>query len=114
MFGLPDSANVMPHELRGADVVGFVVLTYNFFEQGFIPQLAVHLDHRRSGVASELLRAAEAECRAPKRFASVISSNEVAQVVLQRAGFERSGVIENPDPDDPEYIDFKPVAEHER
>lgn len=89
----------------GSDgVLGFVVLTHNFFEQGFIPLVIVAQEHRRRGIALQLLRAAESACRTAKLFTSTNRSNVAAQALLSKAGFIRSGIIENLDLDDPELV----------
>jgi ribosomal protein S18 acetylase RimI-like enzyme len=93
--------------VSGGAIVGFIVLTYGFFEQGFIPLVVVAQAHRRTGIGLHLLRAAESGCRRPKFFTSTNSSNAAAQALLSKAGFVRSGIIENLDSHDPELVYFK-------
>jgi len=95
--------------VRDGSVVDFVVLTHGFFEQGFIPLIVVAETHRRRGIGLQLLRAAESRCRTPRLFASTNSSNVTAQRMLSKAGFVRSGTIENLDAADTEVIYFKRV-----
>jgi len=95
-------------------LAGFVVLTHEFFEQGFVSLVVVAREFRRRGVGSVLVRAAEAECRTEKLFSSTNASNLAAQALLEKAGFVRSGVVENLDVADPEFIYFKVRQEHER
>ncbi|CAG1003817.1 diamine N-acetyltransferase [Burkholderiales bacterium] len=94
----------------GDEVAGLVVLRHDFFDQGFIPLVLVGAAHRRQGLALRLLAAAEAKCRTEKLFASTNASNTAAQALLERAGFVRSGVVENLDAQDPEWVYFKPVG----
>ena len=62
---------------------------------------------RRRGVARRLLGAVEVRCDRPKLFTSTNASNGAAQALFERAGFVRSGVIENLDEGDPESVFFK-------
>jgi ribosomal protein S18 acetylase RimI-like enzyme len=95
--------------VTGGSVVGFVVLTHSFFEQGFIPLVVVATTHQRRGVGLRLLAAAEAACNTAKLFTSTNASNAAAQELLSKAGFVRSGIIENLDAHDPELVYFKAV-----
>jgi ribosomal protein S18 acetylase RimI-like enzyme len=88
-------------------VLGYVVLTHDFFGHGFISVVVVSPAHRRTGVGLKLLSAAEAVCRSPKLFTSANLSNLPSQKLILKAGFQRSGVIENLDEDDPELIYVK-------
>ncbi len=69
--------------------------------------IVVASPHRRRGVGLRLLREAEAQCTSRKLFTSANASNEGAQALFRRAGFVRSGIIENLDPGDPEVIYFR-------
>lgn len=91
----------------GEAIVGFVVLNYSFFGFGFIPLIVVAPPHRRRGIAMRLLSEAELRCSSYKLFTSTNASNEAAQALFVRAGFVRSGAIENLDKDDPEVVFFK-------
>jgi len=95
----------------GARVRGFVVLEHGLFGHGFIPLLGVAPDARRQGLALRLLGAAEAACRTAKLFTSSNASNAAARALFERAGFVRSGTIENLDAGDPELVYFKAVPE---
>lgn len=93
----------------GGEVRGFVVLNYTFFGFGFIPLVVVGEGSRRAGIGLRLLAAAEARCASTKLFTSTNASNATAQRLLEQAGFQRSGVVENLDDGDPEIVYFKPV-----
>jgi ribosomal protein S18 acetylase RimI-like enzyme len=92
-----------------ARVLGFVVLNYRFFSFGFIPLIAVAASHRRRGLGLRLLSEAELRCTSHKLFTSTNLSNSAAQALFTRAGFIRSGVVENLDQVDPELIFFKEI-----
>ena len=91
-------------------VAGFLVLEHGLFGHGFVPLVCVRPDERRRGHALGLFAAAQARCRTAKLFTSANASNFAAQALFARAGFVRSGTIENLDADDPELVYFKPVA----
>ena len=93
--------------------VGFVVLNYGFFNFGFIPIVVVAGSHRRHGVGLRLLSEAEGECKSSKLFASTNASNTPAQALFAKAGFIRSGVVENLNDNDPEVIYFKECERHD-
>lgn len=85
-------------------VVGFAVLDHSFYGNAFLALLVVRADVRRKGHGLALLHAAEARARTPKLFTSTNQSNLPMQRLLDTAGFERSGLIENLDPGDPELV----------
>lgn len=88
-------------------VLGYVVLAHDFFEHGFVSLVVVSPMHRRKGVGLQLLSAAEAACKTPKLFTSTNHSNLASQQLILKAGFQRSGVVENLDDDDPELVYVK-------
>lgn len=90
----------------GDEVVGFVVLNYTFFGFGFIPLLVVAQRHRRRGIGHRLVAEVQLRCKSRKLFSSANASNAAALALFARAGFTRSGIIENLDEGDPEVIVF--------
>lgn len=102
---LADGACVVAFD--GSELVGFALWDHAFFGCGFVSLLVVAKGHRRRGIGLRLLKAAEARCRTAKLFSSTNASNEAAQALFVRAGFVRSGVVENLDSDDPEIVFFK-------
>ena len=56
-----------------------------------------------------LMKCAESECK-KELFASTNQSNEPMQGLLKKLGFERSLIIYNVDPGDPELIYFKRIT----
>jgi GNAT superfamily N-acetyltransferase len=91
----------------GGEVVGYAVLSYTFYRQGFVEMLYVHAGRRRSGAGTALLRELEGLCRTAKLFTSTNLSNLPMQALLKRLGYEPSGVIHNLDEGDPEIVYFK-------
>lgn len=104
------NGSVIAASVDGA-IVGFVVLEYTFYRNGFIALVAVAPEARRSHHGLALLAAAEQSCRTPKLFTSTNRSNQAAQALLLSAGFVPSGQIDNLDaPHDPELVYFKTVS----
>lgn len=95
--------------MAGDDVVGYGVLVYTFFANGFVDLLYVHPAQRRTGVGAALMRHFEAICRTEKLFTSTNLSNLPMQALLNRLGYTLSGVIHNLDEGDPEIVYFKRV-----
>jgi GNAT superfamily N-acetyltransferase len=60
-------------------LLGYAVLEYTFFEQGFVSLLYVRDEHRRSGVGTALMRYLESICRTRKLFTSTNLSNRPMQ-----------------------------------
>ena len=87
--------------------LGFAVLEYNFFGNGFISLVCVANAHRGKGVALSLVMELARRCVTHKLFTSTNTSNASAQRLFARAGFVRSGIVENLDPGDPELVFFK-------
>ena len=97
--------------LAGDQPLGFGVLEYSFFGNGFIPLICVATRHQGNGVGLALLSELEQSCLTPKLFTSTNASNRAAQRLFSRAGFSRSGTVENLDEGDPEFIYFKVVPQ---
>ena len=93
--------------VAGGEVVGYVVLNYTFYQQGFVDMLHVRDDRRRRGAGAALMRHVESLCRTPKLFTSTNLSNLPMQSLLASLGYELSGVIHNLDEGDPELVYFK-------
>ena len=85
-------------------IAGYVALDYTFYANGFVSLLFVREEARRRGIGEALMRHAMASCRTPKLFTSTNLSNVPMQRLLAKLGFERSGVINNLDPGDPELV----------
>ena len=96
--------------VAGGTVVGYGVLSYTFYDNGFVEMLYVRAEHRRRGAGEALLRRMESLCRTPKLFTSTNLSNLSMQSLLAKLGYELSGVIHNLDEGDPEIVYFKRVG----
>ncbi|MFC8075599.1 GNAT family N-acetyltransferase [Streptomyces sp. NPDC057307] len=84
--------------------LGYAVLEYTFFEQGFLTLLMVSPDARRRGVGAQLLTAVEAVCTTPKLFTSTNVSNHPMRRLLNHAGWRRAGILHGLDEGDPELF----------
>lgn len=91
------------------EVLGFGILNYTFFQQGFVPLLVVGMGSRRIGVGKALLSELERRCVKPKLYISANRSNVPAQCLFEQCGFVASGYIENLDLGDDELLFFKPI-----
>lgn len=109
----PERADFIAESIAGGEcliaeirpeVTGFIVLNYSFFGFGFIPLLVVSPRHRRRGIARRLVSEVQLRCKSRKLFTSANASNTAALALFARAGFTRSGVIENLDEGDPEVV----------
>lgn len=63
--------------------------------------------HQQRGAGLRLLAAAGAACQTPRLFTSTNPSNLAAQKLMLKAGFVRSGQIDNLDEHDPELVYVK-------
>lgn len=88
-------------------VVGYAVLEYSFYEQGFISMLYIHPEYRRQGAGMMLMQHLESICQTPKLFTSTNLSNLPMQALLAKLGYKLSGVVHHLDEDDPELIYVK-------
>ena len=76
-------------------VVGYGILDYSFFGQGFIATLLIDRDHRRQGWGTGLLRHFEQACKTKKLFTKVDKSNAAFRALLEKLDYRPSGQIEN-------------------
>ncbi len=88
-------------------VLGYGVLEYTFFENGFVSMLYVHPNYRKRSVGIRLMQHLEAMCRTSKLFTSTNLSNLPMQSLLAKLGYRLSGVIHNLDEGDPELVYVK-------
>lgn len=88
-------------------VIGVAVFEYTFFEHGFISLIYISQTARRTGAGEMLLRYLLSICETPKLFSSTNQSNDAMQAFFAKLGFERSGVIYNLDPNDPEIVYYR-------
>lgn len=92
---------------RAGTSLGFVILQYSFYGNGFVPLLVVEPTVRRQGVGRALLEHVASACATSKLFTSTNESNTAMRSLLAGARFEPSGIIHNLDPADPELVFFR-------
>lgn len=74
-------------------VLGYVILSRHFFGRPFVEFLFVHPDQRRKGLAQALLEFAERHVSDEALWISIALGNFPMQNVLNRRGYQHSGVI---------------------
>lgn len=85
-------------------LVGYGILSYEFFERGFIKMLYVTATTRRTGTGAGLLHCIEEACKTSTIFTSTNLSNLPMQSLLVKSGYQLSGVVEGLDEGDPELF----------
>lgn len=85
-------------------VCGYGVLSHDFFGHSFLEMVYIAAEWRSQGLGPILIRFLETQSRTAVFFTSTNESNVHMQRVLAKLGYERSGVIYNLDPGDPELI----------
>ncbi|MEU2543869.1 GNAT family N-acetyltransferase [Streptomyces roseolus] len=85
-------------------LLGYCVVEYTFFGQGFVAMLMVAPSARRRGVGRRLLDAAASSCTTEKLFTSTNVSNRPMQGLLERAGWLPVGLLHGLDAGDPELF----------
>jgi len=88
-------------------VVGYGILSRNFFHRDFIEIVFVDEAARRTGAGSAILAAIERAVQADRVFTSTNESNAAMRALLAKRGYRESGRIENLDKDDPELVFVK-------
>lgn len=88
-------------------VVGYGILSKNFFHRDFVEIVYVAEDARRTGAGAALLGAIERSIKADRLFTSTNESNVAMRALLFTRGYRESGRIENLDPNDPELVFVK-------
>ena len=90
-------------------VDAYAIRTHWFHGRPFISMLYVRPGSRRSGLGSALLAHLESICDRDRIWISTNSDNLPMQGLLQKCGYERSGIIEDLDPI-PELVYSKRIA----
>ncbi|MDY6900522.1 MAG: GNAT family N-acetyltransferase, partial [Cyanobacteriota bacterium] len=68
-------------------VVGYAVLEYSFYDQGFVSMLYIHPEYRRQSAGVQLMQHLESACQTPKMFTSTNLSNLPMQSLLAKLGY---------------------------
>jgi ribosomal protein S18 acetylase RimI-like enzyme len=92
---------------KGEKIIGYGVLNYRFYDNGYLDLLYVDANFRRMGAGEALVKHLESLCQTPKLFTSTNLSNLPMQSLLAKMGYVLSGVIHNLDEGDPEIVYFK-------
>jgi ribosomal protein S18 acetylase RimI-like enzyme len=93
-------------ERMGA-VVGYGVMTRNFFGRDFVEMLHVAESARRRGIGDAILETIERGRSSDRIFTSTNESNAAMRALLSRRDYQQSGMILNLDPGDPELVFVK-------
>ncbi len=88
-------------------VVGYGIISHDFFGRSFLDLIYIEEAKRSSGYGPYLIAFMQAQSRSDDLFTSTNESNSHMQHVLEKLGYERSGVIHNLDPGDPEIVYVK-------
>ncbi|MEM9006107.1 MAG: GNAT family N-acetyltransferase [Cyanobacteria bacterium P01_F01_bin.86] len=88
-------------------IIGYGVISHRFFGRSFIDLIYIAETLRSSGYGPKLVAFLEGQSQSNDLFTSTNKSNSHMQHVLEKLGYERSGVIHNLDPDDPEIVYVK-------
>jgi len=78
------------HDLK-EEILGYII----FSQDGHIISIAIHLQHRRKGIGTHLLRRAMKTPHLKKVWAEVRRSNLGAQAFYSKMGFQIAGVVLN-------------------
>ncbi len=88
-------------------IVGYGIISHDFFSRTFIELIYIAEAERSKGHGPKLIQFLESQTRTSDLFTSTNESNVHMQHVLEKLGYERSGVIHNLDPGDPEIVYIK-------
>lgn len=88
--------------MDGETKVGFMVLDYRFFDQGWIELLLIDQKHRGKGMGAKAMELICRQSKTAKVFTSTNRSNIAMQKALKKAGFSFAGEIVGLDEGDPE------------
>jgi 8-oxo-dGTP pyrophosphatase MutT (NUDIX family)/GNAT superfamily N-acetyltransferase len=85
-------------------ILGFAIMNYSFFDNGFIELLVIAEVHRRRGIGSAMLMYLYRHCKTEKLFISTNESNSPMRRLLAKTGFAPCGKIDALDDGDPELF----------
>ena len=88
-------------------VWGYGVIRHDFYGRSFLELVYVAADRRGQGLGPQLMRFLETRSRSADFFTSTNESNRHMRYVLEKLGYECSGVIHNLDPGDAELVYVK-------
>jgi ribosomal protein S18 acetylase RimI-like enzyme len=88
-------------------VLGYGIINHEFFGRSFLDLIYIDEKCRGQGLGPKLIDALEQQSNSASLFTSTNQSNLHMQHVLESLGYERSGIIHNLDPGDPELVYVK-------
>lgn len=91
----------------GGRIVGYGIVSHNFFGRSFLEMIYIQADQRSKGFGPALIRFLEGKSQSKDLFTSTNESNTHMQHVLSKLGYVSSGAIYNLDPGDPELVYVK-------
>lgn len=94
-----------------AQVTGYCVTEYTFFDQAFVTMLMVAQNARGHGVGTRLLLDAQQRRNTTKLFTSTNLSNQPMQRLLTRLGWQSAGIVYGLDEADPELFFLAPAKD---
>lgn len=80
-----------PDVQKEVEIWGYII----FSQEGHIISIAIHPQHRRKGIGTQLLQRAMKEPQLKKVWAEVRRSNRGAQAFYSKMGFQIMGVVPN-------------------
>lgn len=88
-------------------VLGYGIISHDFFGRSFLDLIYIEESQRSNGYGPSLVAFIESHSRSSDLFTSTNESNSHMQHILEKLGYERSGVIHNLDLGDPEIVYVK-------
>lgn len=92
---------------ESSSIIGFAIMSYHFFDFGFVDLLIVAEEHRQRGIGVALLDYLSRQCKTEKLFTSTNESNTPMRKLLVKAGFIPCRQIDALDDGDPELFFVK-------
>jgi len=89
------------------EIVGYGIISHEFFGRSFLDLIYIDQNQRSKGYGSELISFLETQSKSEDLFTSTNESNSHMQQVLEKLGYESSGIIYNLDSGDPEIVYVK-------
>jgi ribosomal protein S18 acetylase RimI-like enzyme len=89
------------------EIVGYGIISHEFFGRSFLELIYIDESKRSKGYGPELISFLEMQSKSVDLFTSTNESNSHMQHVLEKLGYERSGIIHNLDVGDPEIVYVK-------
>ena len=94
-----------------AQITGYCVTEYTFFDQAFVTMLMVTQNARGHGIGTRLLLDAQQRRTTTKLFTSTNLSNQPMQRLLTRLGWQSAGIVYGLDEGDPELFFLAPAKD---